>query len=392
MIKKLNYIALIMVFLIPLFAVPTNVLANNNENKTLRELYNELLKVEEELKRVNNDKSLTKSKINQIEKNIVRLDNEVVAIGNAIVKTEKEIVKLNENIASKDKEIKELMKFFQLSTGENMYLEYAFGASSMTDFIYRLAVVEQLTKYNNQMIDDMNNMITQQEKKTKELAAQQKNAQVKRRELSSEQVKLGDRVYSLNENSMTLSEEIADAKKTIKNYEKLGCKPNDILSVCSRVNGDVSFARPTLQGLITCGWGCYGGHRAIDIGGIAGENIYATAAGLVVDITWGSTCGGNYVTIQHKVNGKSYASRYMHMASIRVGLHQNVTKDTVLGTVGGYAGGYDRCTTGPHLHFAIANGVYGQDFWSFGSYAINPVNLINFPPAGVWFSSRYRMY
>ena len=41
------------------------------------------------------------------------------------------------------------------SKGENVYLEYVFQAKNFTDFIYRGAVVEQLTKYNDELIDDM---------------------------------------------------------------------------------------------------------------------------------------------------------------------------------------------------------------------------------------------
>ena len=201
-----------------------------------------------------------------------------------------------------------------------MYLEYAFGAATMTDFIYRLAIVEQLTNHNNQLIDDMNEMIVSQEKKSKELAIHQENIIIKRKELFNEQFKLGDRVQALYEDNRSVSDEIADAKATIKNYEKLGCRPNDILEECSRINSDVSFARPLLQGLITCGWLCYKNHRAIDLGGgIYGEPVYPTAGGRVVGIIWGSTCGGNYVIIQHKINGKYYASRYMHLSKIYVG-------------------------------------------------------------------------
>lgn len=43
----------------------------------------------------------------------------------------------------------------QISEGDNVYLEYIFEATSFTDFIYRSAIVEQLTKYNDELIDDM---------------------------------------------------------------------------------------------------------------------------------------------------------------------------------------------------------------------------------------------
>ena len=53
----------------------------------------------------------------------------------------------------KEEEIKNLLSFNQISDGDNVYLEYVFGASSFTDFIYRSAVVEQLSLYNDVLFD-----------------------------------------------------------------------------------------------------------------------------------------------------------------------------------------------------------------------------------------------
>lgn len=388
--KKLGYIMLMIVVLLPMFLFPINVQASK---KTLKDLYDELTKLENELKQVNEDKTLTEERIKEIKQNINSIDREVIVIEKTIVEIQNEIVKLNEDIIAKDKEMKELVRFYQLSTGENMYLEFAFGASSMTDFIYRLAVVEQLMKHTDQLITDMHNMIATQEKKSKELAIHQENLAVKKKQLFEEQFKLGDRVRELQHGVLSLSQEIADAKTTIKNYEKIGCKPNDYLEDCTRVNGDIMFARPVKRGRITCDWMCYTNHRAVDIGGgIFGEPIYAAAAGRVVLIEWGSSCGGNYLVIQHLVNGQYYATRYMHMQTINVSLNQEVTRDTVIGTVGGATGGVDQCTTGPHLHFQVAEGIYGKDIRSFSDQAKNPRYYVNFPAGDGWFYDRYTKY
>ncbi|NLM63321.1 MAG: hypothetical protein GX190_03300, partial [Mollicutes bacterium] len=161
--KKLAYIMSMIVLLIPMLMFPLEVKA---EAKTLKDLYDELSKLENELKEINNDKSLTEEQIQQIQQNIKSIDREVIAIEKTIAEIEKEIKRLEQDIITRDKEMKELMKYYQFSIGENLYLEYAFGAASMTDFIYRLAIVEQLMKHNERLIDDMNNMIVEQEKKS----------------------------------------------------------------------------------------------------------------------------------------------------------------------------------------------------------------------------------
>lgn len=389
MIKKFSYAVLMVVFVIPMFVSPVNVKANG---KTLRDLYNNLSKLEKELDEINSDKSMTENRINQIKGNIQSIDKEVIDIERTVENIHTEIKQLNDDIIAKDKETKEFVKYYQLSTGENMYLEYAFGAKSMADFIKRLATAEQFINHNNKLMDDMNELIASQERKSKELAVHQQNIIVKRKELFDEQFKLGDRITELQHSVSSFSEEIADAKATIKNYEKLGCRPNDLLSECINVNSDVSFSRPTLRGRVTCGWTCYIDgwryyHYAIDIGGITGENIYPTANGTVVRVGYDDD-GGNYAIIQHNVNGVAYASRYMHMARVFVTTNQKVSRDTVIGTVGN-TGSF---TTGPHLHFNISRGVYPQDFWRFQDTAVDPASLINFPPEGGWYSTRYGRY
>lgn len=392
--KKIIHIILILMLILPTLVMPVSA-----NGKRLRDLLNNLDNLERELAKINNDKKLTDARINEIIKNVANINKEIKSIEGTIVNITEEIEQLNEDILSKNDDIKNLVSFLQLSAGENAYLEYAFGAASLTDFIYRLAIVEQLTKHNDNLINDMNNMIESQEKKSKELAQHKVNIKNKRENLISEQFKLGDRISVLAENSLSKTEEIADAKKTIRNYEKLGCKPNDYLVDCTRVNSDVAFARPLTAGIITSPYasryhpitGVFHQHLALDIANSTGTPLFPTANGTVAHIGF-STCGGNYVTIQHVINGKYYASRYMHMNKVYVTFNQKVTRDTQIGTVGG-GESYDRCSTGSHLHFQIAQGIYAQDFYSFTEpYTIDPTKLINFPSIGVWFTSRYGKY
>ena len=53
--------------------------------------------------------------------------------------------------------ILEITIYFPLE--DNVYLEYVFNAKSFADFIYRSSVVEQLTKHNDELIDEMSALI-----------------------------------------------------------------------------------------------------------------------------------------------------------------------------------------------------------------------------------------
>ena len=86
---------------------------------------------------------------------------------------------------------------------------------------------------------------------------------------------------------------------------------------------------------------------------------------------------------------KSHLLFYMHLLKYGAGIKKGVevTKDTIIGYVGGYStstsrGGYDGCTTGAHLHFGIAEGHNYASGYSFNINAINPREIFTFPKIG----------
>lgn len=404
MIKRIIYFMVVIVFIMALIVSPVKIKA---EAETLQDLFDNLNILEKELKENAFNKELTEEKIKKIENNIIKLGLDIKEAEDSTIKLESDIDHLIVEIQGRDKEIKQLINFLQITSSENMYLEYALGASSITDFIYRFSITEQLTKYNESLIGNMSNMITEKNNKTKELKISILMLEKIKANLLIEQVKLGEKMNFLDEDARSLEDDIADARKTIDNYKKSGCKNNDILELCSKIPIDFAFLKPLNRGVITSPYGIrdnplnpgkgeYVWHYAIDIGGNSvGTPIYAIAAGRVVltgyaETPWipNSSCGGNHIIIQHKINGLYYASRYFHLNEIFVTENQEVTKDTIIGSVGG-GEDYDRCTTGPHLDFAIAKGVYSQDFYYFREpYTVNPVSIIDFPALGVWYNSR----
>ena len=74
-----------------------------------------------------------------------------------------------------------------------------------------------------------------------------------------------------------------------------------------------------------------------------------------------------------RVNGQKCTGEFAHLRSINVSKGQKVTKGTVIGTVGGDSSTwyYDKCTTGPHLHYAIAYGYYLVDYYAWSTFTSN---------------------
>ena len=119
------------------------------------------------------------------------------------------------------------MASLQTTSGNSFYIEYLFGADSITDFIYRFAMTEQITTYNEKLIKEMNSKIEEAKKLSKELDEKKKELKEKQVSLTA---KLGaleasnDKLYELG---MSIEEEIKAAKKVIQTYIDAGCKENE---------------------------------------------------------------------------------------------------------------------------------------------------------------------
>lgn len=398
MLKKIINITLMIVVMTPMFLFPVSV---KGANPTLQDLIDELEAKKVELDKVNKDKNLTENRISEIKKNISNINDEIIDIEKKVEQLNKDIIRLDGEIIEKNEEAKKIINYYQLSNGENAYLEYIFGSNDITDFIYRVSIVEQLTNYNNELINSMNKLIEESKQKTKDLAKEKINITNKKENLYQEQFKLGDRVENLEADSFSLSLEINDAIKTIENLRKnFNCKPHQRVADCISFGMSDKFVLPLDKGRITDIYGprnlWFGNihltwHSGVDIGGNPlGTPIFPVAAGKVVYIGY-TSCGGNYVIIQHNIKGKHYASRYLHLLTVNVRMNQEVNINTVIGGIGGGPGGGDTCTTGAHLDLTIAEGIYAIDFTSFGRYGpiVNPHKILNLPNLGSWFYSRY---
>lgn len=123
--------------------------------------------------------------------------------------------------------------------------------------------------------------------------------------------------------------------------------------------GSGSFRYPVDNASVSCDWGCYYGHTAVDFQNVYNKwgNVYAADRGVISDIGYNSV-GGWYVIINHN-NG--YFTYYGHMSScspLYVG--QVVSKGEYIGPIG-----MTGVATGPHVHFEVrtGNGGYGSSIY-----------------------------
>lgn len=354
-------------------------ITNITKAKTINDLYNELdsLEKQKDLYNYLSSEEITNILNNSIDIEIVidTLNDEINDINKTIEEKETNINKLNE-------EIDNLLVFNQISQGENIYLEYIFSSDTYTDMIYRYMLVEQLTDYNNKLVEEINKEIEELNNRKQVLnnkLTKLNNERQKYKELSIMLKSINN--YNKDSITTTIEEDINKIKKEITTYENLGCGRYTNLSICLNIRPSNNLYYPLNKGCVSKEYDI-STHKGIDLAcNKEGTVVYSSSSGIVASITHKSSCGGNIVYIYHNVNGKQYTTIYGHLLEIKVVEGQIVDENTIIGLLGGEStsilnGGYDKCTNGAHLHYTIVEGYHINDF---GIYTINPRYINNYP-------------
>ena len=367
--------------------------------KTVGDLKKELAETEKQYADNKAQTALTKEQMNQINNNIASIKKEIESANLEIQNLIQESEELNEEIDKMDKEMKSIMNFVQVSGGESSYLEYIMGAKSFTDFIYRISVSEQMVNYNDELTKKYNAKIKEYNQKQIDLKAKQISLGEKQKSLELEMAKLGESLSELMLGKLDLADQIKAQKEALQAYSS--CSDNQDIKTCGVPTG-TTFSRPLSSGIVTSEYGnrfhptegVWRLHSGIDVakGGYS-VPIYATANGKVAAVTHRSRCGGNVIYIHHNIGGVNYTSVYMHLRSVNVSVGQVVTATTQIATMGGNPATeyWDRCSTGQHLHFTVARGLYFIDYTSYSAFeahTFNPRQVVSFPGTGGSFNSR----
>lgn len=383
--KKMISLVTIFMVLVSVIALPIDTQAT-----TLKEYEDQVTKYSKELNDKNSQINQSKKELDDIRKKMAEYEKEIKAAEAEKNKLEAEIRKNNEEIKKKNEESKRLMEYYQISNGENAYLEYAFGATDITDMIYRMSIVEQLTEYNDQVMKDLQKLIDNNKKKQKELKAKQEELTELNKKLSAEASKVQGNITSMEGTVPNIKGQLSYYQQRVKYYKSVGCKSNDRIGIdCDRpkpaipsgggnsgsgsiLTGANGFVFPVSGSFrITTNYGA-GGHKGLDVGKYCNAPIYAVANGRVYYV--GSNkdnYGAKMVMIVHNYNGRLVFSQYAHLNSYAVRENQDVQAGQVIGYMGNT--GY---SFGCHLHLEMSEDL-GWDYPDAGNYYRYIKKIIN---------------
>ena len=152
------------IFLLTLIVLPIDVHAI-----TLGEYEAKVRKYKSDYEKAQKSVKLTEQQIQSTKNEINRIINENTKLEEEIENLIEEIEKGKEEIKEKSLQTKEFFAYLQVANGENAYLEYAFGADNITDFIYRMSIVQQMTEYNQDITKELEEMIDRNNKREEKL-------------------------------------------------------------------------------------------------------------------------------------------------------------------------------------------------------------------------------
>lgn len=376
------------------------IIPKNTNAQTIQQFEEEIEKYTAELQAKKNAIAKNDKEVAEIEAKIKSIQAEIKTLQQEVNDLQAEIDESNKEIEKKTAQSKKLIEYYQVSNGENAYLQYVFGAESITDMIYRISVVEQLTEYNDNLMKELQKLIEQNKIRQKELDQKQKDLTAKQKELKDEQAKIESDTQAIKESMPSVEQQIKSAQANVKYYKALGCgQTEDILKCQYRIEqaraaasssgggsssgGSIpstnGFYRPMQYGYVTQGYGGAGGHLGVDL---SSSNksipIYPIANGQV--FFKGYDCyGALVVKIKHNYNGRYIYSTYAHMRSFgNISKGQYISYATSIGNMGSTG-----WSTGPHLHLEITtcdwNAGGGCTYATYKRSTINPFSLISLP-------------
>ena len=150
---------------------PLNAYAK--EAETLADLREELKSLQAEKKRNEQSKNQTQSEINSKKNAVANAHEEIEQAKTDITIAEQEITDSKAEIDKLTAETEALLVFMQQMNGENAYVQYVTGSSSMTELVMRLAAVDQITTYNQQTLTELEALINKNEQLKVELEEKQ---------------------------------------------------------------------------------------------------------------------------------------------------------------------------------------------------------------------------
>lgn len=320
-----------------------------------------------------NRKNAVDQEIALLHSQILNINQQVIAYGQLIADAQDDMDEESQRLDELNEKHKARIRAME-EGGTVSYWEVLFQASSFTDFLDRMAMIEEIAQSDQRRLEEI-------QQAADDLYSTQAKMQQELRSLAEAQQTLADSESLLAEKRTesdgllrslaaqkeefelllddseakqdALMKEIAQKEKELANaqYEEKLAK---LALQGQNPPSNATWITPVSGYTITSAFGMrihpvykYAlMHNGIDMACPQGTPIYATRAGTVTTASYQAGGAGYYVSINH---GDGFSSIYMHMTNYVVSSGQSVAAGQLIGYVGSTG-----VSTGPHLHFGVS--------------------------------------
>lgn len=378
--RKIIFIILIIVILqyFCVFVFADNSLTNNITNEVINTIPDELEKQKEEVDNKIEDANVkleyvqgelsdtllkvqeTEDKIRQYESEITELADKMQTLQTSINEATQKLQIASQNYDEKsDLLARRLVAIYE--AGDAQYLDILLKSKSVTDFISRSYMIQEIAEYDgiliNQIEEEKNNIETTKQKLENEqseiriLKAKSEQTTVV---LNNMQTLQKSYISKLSDSEKILQQQLTEYKKEQDEIQRQILLATNVITPNIQYTGGEMIWPVAISGTaITSDYGVrehpiqgvVREHTGIDIGNTpTGTPVVAAADGVVTYAGWLGGYG-NCVMINH---GDGVVTLYGHGSKILTSVNTQVKQGDVIMQVGSTGN-----STGPHLHFEV---------------------------------------
>ena len=374
--KKISYSILIFIVILS-----TTCIISFADTKS--ELQAEKKNIDQQIAETNSEIAGVKSKMSTTLNQITRLNSQISSYEDEIEDLQSQLDNLNAQIEEKQKNVEEQQKNYDeqqealnkrlvaiYEAGTTSYLDMLLSADSLTDFISKYYMIEQLAEYDQDLLRKIEETKNRLENEKKELESSKQEVENTKTSMVAKKNSLSVSVKEKNTLVSNLSEEEKSLEEQLEQFERdkkaiqaklaaiaaKSAKSGSVVSVAPSAAGYATPLAGKTKASITTGFYGYSGHTGVDFACSSGTPILAVKSGTVViseALRYASgkyRSYGEYVVIDH---GDGTMTLYGHGSpgTRTVSVGQTVSQGQQIMSVGSTGN-----STGPHLHFEVRIG------------------------------------
>lgn len=361
--KKILIISIIVLSLIGLCGIVVAENLEDLQNKK-NDLQNQINESNEQIEEIKIELTENLEQLNNVNEKIYNYESEIISLETDLNTIEEETKKISEKLNIVETNYNLQKEAFQArmvaiyEAGDVVYLDVLLNSNSFSDFISNYYLIGEIAKYDNDLLENIEQQKNQIENTKSILEGKKENLQKLKKNKEKTTIALENSKVIRNSYIDKLSEQEKETQNKIDEYQKeLNNLETQIVALTTGnigsdyVGGEFAWPAPGYT-TITSRYGMRihpilktaRVHTGTDIAMPTGAYVIAANDGVVIKSMY-VTGYGNMVMIDH---GGGVSTLYGHGSELIAQTGQEVKKGDIIMKAGSTG-----WSTGPHLHFEV---------------------------------------